>query len=328
MAGILATASLNDFVKNAEVMWKEGYDRVPLVARGLYDVRTTSHKTSEYSQVDGFTFAERKNEGAQYAIGNINQGYTLNLSQQRIGVMKAITWEMRRYDRYREIQRVLNDLGRAASHRMELDITHQFTFGMTAASYTNRNGETVATTTADGQNIFDTDHTITGGSGTYSNLITTEFSRDGLEDAETQFTTFVDNSGNKVVPMPDTIVTTDHPALVNQVKQFLKSTQEPDTANNATNVYSGKYKHLVLPYLATDAQGARNSSIVNYWMLADVSHTDAILEISEEPHLVSPTAGGNGEDFLTDDWSFKTSAAYDYGVLDYKWVVGSPGTTS
>lgn len=328
MAGILATASLNDFVKNAEVMWREGYDRVPLVARSLYDVRTTSNKTSEHSQVDGFSFAERKDEGGNYAIGNINQGYTLNLSQQRIGIMKAITWEMRKYDKYREIQRVLQNLGMAASHRMELDLTHQFTFGMSASSYTNRNGETVSTTTADGQNIFDTDHTITGGSGTYSNLITTEFSKDGLEDAETQFTTFVDNSGNKVVVMPDTIVTTDHPALVNNVKEFIKSTSQPDTANNAVNVYSGKYKHVVLPYLATDKNGARNSSIVNYWMLADTSHTDAICEISEEPHLVSPNGGGNGEDFMTDDWYFKTSAAYDYGVLDYKWIVGSTGATS
>jgi hypothetical protein len=295
----------------------------------LYDTRSTSTKTSEHSQIDGFTFAERKEEGSKYAIGNIKQGYSLNLSQQRIGVMKAITWEMRKFDKYREITRVLNGLGKAASHRIELDLTHQFTFGMSASSYTNRNGETIATTTGDGQNIFDTDHTITGSaSATYSNLITTAFSRAGLEEAETQFTTFADNSGNKVVVNPDTIVTTDHPALINAVKEFTKSTLVPDEANNAVNVYSGKYKHIVLPYLATDLNGDRDSSIVNYWMLMDVANTDAILEISEEPRLVSPTGGGNGEDFETDDWYFKTSACYDYGVLDYKFAVGSNGSTS
>jgi phage tail sheath gpL-like len=196
---------------------------------------------------------------------------------------------------------------------------------MSAASYTNIDGETVSTTTADGQNIFDTDHTITGGSTNYSNLVTTAFSRAGLEAAELKFVTFADNSGNKVVVNPDTIVTTDDPTLVNAVKEFTRSTLVPDNAHNATNVYAGKYNHIVLPYLSTTAAGVYNSAIKNYWMLADVAHSDAICEISENPTFKAPSVGGNGEDFETDDWKFKSSATYDYGVLDFKWIVGSTG---
>lgn len=322
---MISTSQFNDLVKNAKVMWREGFDRVAPAARTLYDISSTDVKTSEHSQLDGYTFAKRKQEGQNYAYGSIVQGYTLNLSQTRIGLMDAVTWEMRKFDKYREIDKKMRNLGEATAQRMELDLTHLFTFGMSASSYTNVDGETVTTTSADGQNIFDTDHTITGASTTFSNKITNAFSRAGLEAAETKFVTFADNSGNKVIVKPNTIVTTDDPALVNAVAEFLKSTQRPDNANNAANVYSGKYTHLVLPYLSTTAAGAYDATIKNYWMLADTTHTDAICEISEEPNLVTPTAGGNGADFETDDWKFKSAACYDYGVLGYSWIVGSTG---
>lgn len=223
----------------------------------------------------------------------------------------------------------MRKLGEATAKRIELDLTHQFTFGMSAASYTNMDGETVATTSADGQNIFDTDHTITGdATATYSNLITTAFSREGLEEAENTFNTFEDNNANIVLVEPNTIVTGRNVTIQNQVKEFLKSTLIPDEANNAVNVYSGKYKHLVLPFLSTNANGRAVTTYDNYWMLADLGMKDAICEVSEEPTFTAPTAGGNGEVFETDDWKFKSSACYDYGVLDFKWIVGSTGATS
>jgi hypothetical protein len=324
----ILTTQFNDVVKNAKVQWREGFMSIPEAARKMYDVRNVSEKTSEHSIIDGYGFAKRKQEGENYTYGSIKQGYTLNLSQTRIGLMDAITWEMRKFDKYREIDKKMRKLGEATAKRIELDLTHQFTFGMSASSYTNMDGETVSTTSADGQNIFDTDHTITGGSGTYSNLITTAFSRSGIEEAENKFNTFVDNNGNMVLVEPDTIITGRNVTIQNAVKEFLKSTLIPDEANNATNVYAGKYKHLVLPYLSTTAAGAPSTSYDNYWMLADLKHTDAICEISENPQFKAPSQGGNGEDFETDDWKFKSSATYDYGVLDYKWVVGSTGATS
>jgi hypothetical protein len=324
----ILTTQFNDVVKNAKVQWRDGFNSVPKAARSMYDVRNVSEMTSEHSIIDGYGFAKRKNEGESYTYGSIKQGYKLNLSQTRIGLMDAITWEMRKFDKYREIDKKMRKLGESTAKRIELDLTHQFTFGMSAASYTNMDGETVATTSADGQNIFDSDHTITGGSGTYANLMTTAFSRAGLEEAENLFNTFVDNNGNIVLVEPDTIVTGRNVTIQNAVKEFLKSTLIPDEANNATNVYQGKYKHLVLPYLSTTLAGAPTTSYDNYWMLADLKHTDAICEISENPTFKAPSVGGNGEDFETDDWKFKSSATYDYGVLDFKWIVGSTGATS
>lgn len=302
---------------------------VPKAARQMYDVYNVTEMTSEHSSFSGYGFARRKQEGQAYVYGSIKQGYTLNLSQTRIGLMDAITWEMRHFDQYREIDKRMRKLGESTAQRIELDLTLLFSQGMSASSYTNVDGETIATTTGDSQNIFDTDHTAKGVSGsTYSNLITTEFNRDGLEEAENKFKGFVDDNGNAVYIQPDTIITGRNVKIQNSVKEFLKSTLIPDEANNATNVYSGKYKHLVLPFLNLNTSAAPVTTYDNYWMLASLKDTSAICEISENPRFVSPTAGGNGEEFETDDWKFKSSACYDYGVLDFKWIVGSTGATS
>lgn len=322
---MISIGQFNDLVKNAKVKWREGYDLVKPAAEQIYEAYSVTEMTSEHSQIDNPGFARRKNQGDRYTIGSPKQGYSITLSQTRIGLMEEVTWEMRKYDKYREIFKLMRGLGESTAQRKELDLTHQLTFGMTGTSYTNMDGETVSTTTGDGLAIFSTVHTITGSSATFSNKMTAAFSRAALEEAEGLFTRMVNHNGQKVTVTPDTIITSDDPATVNLVKEFLKSTMAPDTANGATNVYASKYKHLVLPYLATTATGAIDTTKVGYWFLADLAHTDAILEVSEEPNFVAPNVGGNGEDFETDGWKFKSSASYDYGFLDPKFIVGSTG---
>jgi len=325
---MILSTQWNDLVKNAKVQWREGYGMVPVAARAFYDVYGVSEKTSEHSQIDPPGFAKRKNEGAKYPIGSPIQGYSLTLSQTRIGLMDEVTWEMRKFDKYNQIMKKMRGLGESTAQRMELDCTHQLTFGMSAASYTNMDGETIATTTGDGQNLFDTDHTITSASGSYANLITTVFGRAGLEAAENLIPTWVNNNGIKIVTSMDTIFTTDDPTLCNNVREFLASEKVPDNAENAVNVYKGKYNHVVLPYLATDNAGARNTSIVNYWGLLNKSHTDGIMEVSEYPTFTAAQPNSNSEDFETDGWKMKSSACYDLGWLDWKCLIGSTGAVS
>ena len=90
----ILTTQFDDVVKNAKVQWREGFNSVPKTARQLYDVRNVGEMTSEHSTIAGYGFAKRKEEGESYAYGSIKQGYTLNLSQTRIGLMDAITWEI------------------------------------------------------------------------------------------------------------------------------------------------------------------------------------------------------------------------------------------
>jgi hypothetical protein len=324
----ILTTQFNDLVKNALVTWREGYMSVPEAARQLYDIIGNENLTSEYSQIDNPGFARRKDQSGAYAIGNPRQGYTLNLSKTRIGLRQSVSWEMRKYDKYREIEKRMRGLGESTAMRIELDLTHLFTFGLQGSSYVNMDGETVNTVTADGVQIFSDSHTITGAATNVDNYNgTTAFSRTGLEAAERLFSNMINNNSIKVSPKPNTIITGDDPAMINAVAEFMKSTNAPDSNDNATNVYKGKFSHLVLPLLATDLNGAPSSTGRYFWMLADLTKKDAILEFSEMPTFVPATPGQNGDDFDTDDWKFKSSAAYAYGILDFKWIVGSAATT-
>lgn len=320
--------NFNDLVKNALVMWREEYEKVPEAARLLYDIIPNENLTSEYSHIDSPGFARRKAEGSAYAIGSPRQGYTLNLTKSRIALGDSVTFEMRKYDKYREIEKKIRGLGESTAMRIELDLTHMFTFGLQGSSYTNMDGETVSTTTGDGVQLFSNSHTITGSSTTIDNLNgTAAFNRTNLEAAERLFKNMVNMNDVKVIPMPDTIITGDDPAIVNAVKEFLVSTDAPDTSDRATNVYKAKYNHIILPLLATDANGAPSSTGRYYWFLADLKKKDAICEFSEMPTFTMGTPGNGGENFQTENWEAKSTASYAYGVLDYKWVVGSAATS-
>jgi len=196
-------------------------------------------------------------------------------------------------------------------------------------AYTDMDGTVVSTTVGDGKALFATDHTVTGSATTFRNIVANNpvFSKGGLEAAETLFSSqLIDSAGNKIVSMPDTIVSSDDPNTVNTIKEYLNSTAAPTSSNSGvTNVYKAKYNHIVLPLLATTAAGAYDSTKAKYWMLANVAHTDAIVEVSENPHLITPSVGANSEDFENDDFKFKSSAAYGIGIVDPKWVVLSQG---
>lgn len=324
----ILTTQFNDLVKNALVTWRDAYLSVPDSARQLYDVIDNPHLTSDYSQIDIAGFARRKQQGGLYVEGSPRQGYTLSLSKTRIGLKETVTWEMRKYDKYREIDKKMQSLGMSTAMRVELDLTHLFTFGLQGSSYTNMDGETVNTVTADAVQIFSASHTITGASTNVSNTMgTTAFSRAGLEAGERLFKNMINNNSVKSAYIPDTIVTSDDPAMINAVGEFMNSSQVPDSADNADNVYRAKYKHIYLPYLATTSLGAPTTTGQYYWMLASLVHKDAILEFSELPTFKMATPDSNGEDFDTDDWKAKSSASYAYGILDFKWIVGSAATT-
>ncbi len=322
------SSTFNDFVRNANITWRKGFEFVPLVVKALYDISENELLITEHSSLDGFTYADRLNEGDNYSQQVPVQNYSKTMTKYRVGLEAVITWQMRKYDKYREITGKLQSLGENVAKRMELDLTHRFTFG-TATTYTDRNGVSVSISTGDGLALFSTAHTVTGSTTTYRNRVANNpvFSRAGLEAAEALFAQQMINSlGEKVVVTPDTIVIAWDPATENTVREFLNSTATPSLSNSGvTNVYQGKYELLKLPLLATTATGARDSTKEKYWMLACKAHTDAVCQISEMPHMVAPSMGSNAEEFDNDDWKFKASGSWGIEIVDPKWIVFSSG---
>jgi hypothetical protein len=111
----------------------------------------------------------------------------------------------------------------------------------------------------------------------------------------------------------------------------LNSTASTDVQLNSgvVNVNKAKYRHVILPYLATTAAGAVDTAKATYWGLASSMFTSAYLGVHEEPRLKTPPAeGNNAEEFSTDDWNFGTRAGYFICIVSGNWVKFSEGDGS
>lgn len=331
----LNTISLPDFVRNAEIMWLKGLDSVAMNARnsGLFRVEPVAQNTGntrEYTEIDLENYAKAKPQGAQSERARVQQGYTKIAKLKRIALDIGITYEMRTQNKYSEVVSRLTNLGMLAARRIELDLSHRFTFG-TATSYVDMDGETVDLTTGDGLSLFNTAHTVRGAATTYRNRLAgnAAFSKTALEGMETLCVEETINQfGEKMAIPHDIIWSTDDPNTVNTMYTELKSLSSTtlETNQGVINVNRGKYRHVMLPLLATDNLGNVDGTKATYWGLASSMYSSAYLGMHEEPRLKTPPADGNSaEEFSTDDWNFGTRAGYFICIVSGVWVKFSSG---
>jgi len=330
VAQIISRSNFADFNDNLEVLWRKTYDAFPKVARQLYDVRSTDVDTGSVSSLDSVSVAKRKREGQDFAFLSLTQNYRKTWQTYEVGGEIKITWNMRRYAKYNEINKALTGMAESVARRMEMDLTHRFTF-FGSTSYTNLDGDSVTTTVGDGLALGSTVHTVPGSSTTFRNIVANNpvISKGGIEAAEKLFATqMIDTNGQLVFYTPDTIITTNDPTVVNTVSQYLRSSADPEAAHSGVmNPYMGKYRHVILPFLSTTAAGAYDSTKANYWALACIARTDALLFVGQEPMLIPPTEN-DGKEFETMDWLYAAFGSFGLEISDPRFIVLSAGDGS
>lgn len=330
----LNTITLADFVALARTVWFKQKESLQQYARksGLFvedPVPQNSGNTRQYSEIDLQEYAKYKGQGDQAQRARVQQGYNKTLTLYRVAVDIGITYEMRSQNKYPEVVRRLTNLASLAENRMDLDLTHRFTFG-TATSYTDMDGRTIDTTVGDETlALFGTAHTLRGSSTTFRNRLANnpQVSKGALEGMEQLVVENTYNQFGEKVSMPfDIIWTSDDPNTINVVREYLQSTAAVEATNNGVvNVYKGKYKHVILPRLATTAAGAVDSTKRRYWGLASSMMSSAYLAVHETPRLKVPSNLNAGEEFSTDDWNFGVRAGYGIAIVSGAWVKFSSG---
>ena len=101
-----------------------------------------------------------------------------------------------------------------------------------------------------------------------------------------------------------------------QQEKLLLSTADVDGSNSGVlNANRGKYRHVILPLVATDKDGVSDSTKQYYWGLSSSEDSQIMLGVWEEPHLMQPQANGNTEDVQTDAWTFRQRAGYGTAAL-------------
>lgn len=330
----LNTISLPDFTRLAEIFWAKMRDSVPAIARtsGLFDVSAIplgTGETRDFNEVDKELYAREKGQGEQASRMRVQQGYSKTMRVRRKSLDVGITVEWRKYGKYPQVKAALTSLGTLVPNRQELDLQHRVTF-MTATSYTDMDGISVDITLGDTLALLSTAHTVRGASTTYRNRLANnpQFSRGALEGMELLVAeNSINQFGQKIAQPMDIIWTTDDPNTCNAVRELLTSTSAPDALNSGvTAVYKGKYRHIVLPLVATDKDGLVDTTKRKYWGLASSVNTQAHLGIWEEAYLKSPAAEGkNAEDFSTENWEYGTAGAYGICIVAGYWFFGSTG---
>lgn len=292
--------------------------------------------TKRFDEIDTQTYGRSKPEGTPAKKASAGIGYSKTMTKRRFAMEIDITQEMRDENRYSQVGSLIKSLSWFLPQRIELDCTHRLTF-ITSTSYTDMDGETVSTTGGDGLAVASTVHTLKFSSVTWSNRLTGDplFSRGGLEAAELLTTTDIkSNFGERRVMNFNAIITGDNPTTVNAVKQFLGSDSDVDQNNSGVmNVYKGKYKHIILPQLATTATGAPDATKKYWWFLAAVEQGtmgwQAYFGEWEAPHMKqTPTEGSNAEDTHTDTWTYGVRSGNGIVVVSGRGIIASCPTSS
>lgn len=318
--------------------FQDGLKTLPQVMRnsGIVVEEAMPQHTGEFKRfaerIQRNQYASVRDEGDISKMAKVQYGYEKDLQVYTVSLEVSITKRMRVAWKNQEILDQITSLSEVCPATMDLDLTHRLTFAF-ASSYVSRDGITIDTTVGDGQALIYNAHTLTGSSTTYSNAITSNpaFSKAALENAEQLFVeaTF-NNLGEKMSMKPDVIITTDDPNTVNQVRELLKSTASIADDKNAgvINVYKAKYRHVVLPRLATTATGAVDTSKRKYWFLASTADSDFYLSVLEAPYLKTPADWNNGEEFSSENWKYLTAATYGIAIVTGRWIKGSNGSGS
>jgi len=334
----LNTSTLSDFVKLAEVLWERGLASVQQIMRtsGLVkvvNIPANSGNTREFSEIDGEEYAKLKSESDQSERAQIQQGWTKTMTSKRVALDIGISYEMRTQNKYPEVVAKLTGLGRQLGNRMDLDLSHRITFAA-STSYTDMDGETVTTTTGESTStaLADSTHDLRGSSTTYRNILANNprLSKGALEGIERLCVEETYNQfGEKMVMPFDILFTTDDPNTVNTAREYLQSSADVEGAHSGiTNVYAAKYRHVILPRVATDANGAPSSTYRYYWGLASSIFSTLYLGVWEEPRLKMPASLNAAEDFSTDDWNFGGRAGYGIVTVNANWIKLSKGDGS
>ena len=331
----LNTIEFSDFTKLGNILFIKGVNSTKnemlnsgLVVRMNIDEHTGN--TREFTEVDTNEYLSYKAQGAQAAAGIVQQGYTKTMTKYRIAENMAITYEMRTENKYPEVVKELTNGGSKGYKTIDLDLSHRITFG-TATSYTDRVGRTISIDCGDDFQLFYSAHTLKGSATTYRNRLANNprLSKGALEGMERLVTEETYNQlgeAKKGVSF-DILFTTDDPNTVNTAMEYLKSVAAPEGTNSGvTNVYQAKYKHVILPRVATTAAGATDSDKRYYWGIASSELSSFYFGMWEAPHMMSPQGNG-GIDIQTDDWVYPVRAGYGITTVGANFIKFSSGTS-
>lgn len=319
-------AQLNDVVKIGLVHWHKGAEMsIPktLAVRSLFHEKRAAELNEEHSSFNESGFSSVTADDEDYKLVSDTQGDTITLTQVKRTVRRKITEDLIEFNKYSKIGGLLRRTGTKLWRGYALDLAHKFTF-MADTTYADRDGRTVSVVGGDGAALVADTHTLNNGD-TFDNKLTARLSESAIEDAFDLGNAMVDHNGEQAIPEFDTLGTTNHSATKHMAMKLVAQSKQVGTDLNDMNVWSGRLRHVVIPYFDSTGAGAKNTAKQRYWFVMDSSlakgDEQLISSVRTLPAPEKPTVDPDNNTV-----QFKGKMRYDIGHLDAHWIVGSIAT--
>ena len=200
-----------------------------------------------------------------------------------------------------------NELGDSAFRKREKSAAAVFNNGFTDSG-TDVEGFPIAG--PDGVGLLSMAHPYSPvDATTQANEGTLTLTRDNVRTTRQAMMAFKDDRGDKLNIMPDSLLVP--PELEDDALVIIKSTLDPQSANNAINPQSGRFSVATWHYL-TDATA---------WFMLDTARMKRDLIWYER----IPVEFGREEDFDTFQAKFRAYMRYSRGFRDYRFIFGQNG---
>ena len=268
----------------------------------LFKVVSSDRDIWQATEIHDMPLMSQVNEGSDYSFQRPKQGASKTFTAVKYGLGFSISEEAVDDGKFDFIADAVRKMARSAMESQEIQAMNLFNNGFGT------------TTSADGQYVFSTTHTLPSGL-TFRNRLSTDadLSTSSLEQALIDFETqMIGDSGIIYNIKPKVLVV--HPSFKRYAMELIGSDLKADTSdNNVNSLKSDGLRVISSPHL-TDADA--------WFLCADPAETGLRI-ISRKP--IETKAGGDAVGFVNDSILYKTRYRESLGCTHSYGLMGSTG---
>ena len=281
-----------------------------MVGKQLFDTSGTDWQVYTYQQLDGVAKFERVAEGGQLPAATSAIGDSVTATQRRYGGRVSITKDMRKFERYGEMDRLVKSNVEYAFNRIDQSMADLLLNGFTSTSYTDIYGNTQSNVAPDGVVFFSASHSNNQNSTTQRNLIrnaagTTnpDLARATIVKARADGKIHKDANGiNREVNLDRLLVA---PTQEDLAERLVMSSGPAGTPNVDINPLKSSVNNIIVWSRLETSGGGTDTSL--YWFMADSSNMKDTLHA---PFAQMPQMSGASEVHDSLNWEYVIDSYY------------------
>ena len=298
------------------------------IGQKLFDVKETDWEVYNYLVLNGLAKFDRVAQGQQLPVASSVEGDSVTATQRRYGGRISISKDMRKFERYDQMQELVRSEVDYAFDRIDQSQADLLLNGFSGTSYTDIFGTSQSNTSPDAVVFFSASHTNNQNSNTARNLIRSTagtanvaLSRDGIVSVRKDGKQHKDpNSINRPINADTLIVSATNEDLA---ERTVYSNGVVATPNVDTNPLKAKIKNIIV-WSRLDTRGDATDTSA-YWFMADSRNVKSTLK---SPFAQKPMMGEATQVHDSLNWEYPLDAYFTLFIGQPYNVWGSTGANA